>query len=148
MLVHDFGFFLKTYGKDYDRQVQLIESFEKYNVEALPLFRACPKDEIKQFESTKDNNIRIIPEEEIGKNIFLEDTKWTAGNLNQKIYKLAFWELGFCTNYMCIDSDAIFICSFYLKDFMYDEKTPYTSLEEDKDLRADCYYIIINFQTE
>lgn len=138
--MYDFGFFLKTYGKDYDRSVQLIESFEKYNVEALPLFLACPKDEIKLFESLEGNNIRIIPEEEICKNIFLEDTKWTAGYLNQEIYKLAFWELGFCMNYMCIDSDAIFIRPFYLKDFMYDEKTPYTSLGEDNDLRADCYY--------
>ena len=138
--MHDFGFFLKTYGKDYDRAVRLIESFENYNVEALPLYLACPQSDIKQFTTLERRNIKIIPEEEICTNVFIEDAKWTAGYLNQEIYKLAFWEMGLCANYMCIDSDAIFIRPFYLKDFMYDEKTPYTSLEEDNDLRADCYY--------
>lgn len=138
--MHDFGFFLKTYGKDYDRAVRLIESFENYNVEALPLYLACPQSDIKQFTKLERRNIKIIPEEEICTNVFLEDAKWTAGYLNQEIYKLAFWEMGLCANYMCIDSDAIFIRPFYLKDFMYDEKTPYTSLEEDNDLCSDCYY--------
>lgn len=138
--MYNFGFFLKTYGEDYDRAVRLIDSYEKYNVESLPLYIACPRNDIGQFKKFEGDNVKLIPEEEICQDIFTKDTNWSAGYLNQEIYKLAFWETGLCANYMCIDSDAVFIRSFYEKDFMYDEETPYTALEEDNDLRADRYY--------
>ena len=138
--MHNFGFFLKTYRNDYDRAVRLINSYEKYNVESLPLYLACPKDDISQFSKLENNNIKLVSEEEICGDVFTKDTQWSTGYLNQEIYKLAFWEMGLCSNYMCIDSDAVFIRPFYMKDFMYDDEVPYTSLEEDNDLCSDRYY--------
>lgn len=138
--MYDFGFFLKTYKNDYDRAECLVDSFKKYNEDLLPLFIACPKKDMILFERLKSDNISLICEEDICQDIFHEDGKWSAGYLNQEIYKLAFWELELCENYMCIDSDALFIRPFYKKDFMYDDETPYTSLEEDNDLRSDYYY--------
>lgn len=64
----------------------------------------------------------------------------TPGYINQMIVKLAFWELGLCKNYMCLDSDGWFIKEFYVKDFMYDSEIPYTVLYEDKDLKCNPYY--------
>ena len=136
----DFAFFLKTYRNDKKRVDRLIMTFNKYNVENLKLFLVCPEEDIKLFNELKSDTIEIIAEEKINTCIFEQDEHWTKGYLNQEIYKLAFWELNLCENYQCIDSDAIFIRSFYKKDFMYDAETPYTILLEDNDLRADLYY--------
>lgn len=133
-------FFLKTYKADYDRTVRLINTYRRYNAESIPLYLACSKEDHSIFRNLEGNDVRIILEEELCDDVFVENTRWTAGYLNQEIYKLAFWEMGLCSNYMCIDADAMFIRPFYIKDFMYDEDTPYTSLEEDNDLRADVYY--------
>lgn len=135
-----FAFFLKTYRNDYDRVARLAVTFAKYNIESIPLYIACPKEDIQIFQGLNGIDAYIIPEEDICRDVFTKDSRWSAGYLNQEIYKLSFWEMGLCANYMCIDSDAIFIRPFYRKDFMYDDNTPYTSLEEDNDLRADTYY--------
>ena len=136
----NFAFFLKTYREDYERALRLIDSYQKYNVDAIPLFLMCPEIDMEVFLPCVTQGVTIIKEEDIKTEIFTEDGQWTAGYLNQEIYKLAFWELGLCNNYICLDSDGIFIRPFYKKDFMYDENTPYTTLVEDNDLRADCYY--------
>ena len=136
----DLGFLLKTYNGDYHRAVKLVGSYTQYNVDRIPLFIVCPKNDIELFSILKGDGISIVPEEEIYSNVFTEDGKMSMGYLNQEIYKLAFWETGLCANYMCIDSDALFIRPFSKWEFMYDDETPYTSLEEDNDLRADHYY--------
>lgn len=136
----NFAFLLKTYKGDYLRAIRLLGSYQKYNVEDIPLFLVCPEADMELFESCSSKVVSVIKEEEMKPDIFIEDGQWTSGYLNQEIYKLAFWELGLCANYMCLDSDGIFIRPFYKKDFMYDENIPYTTLVEDNDLRADFYY--------
>lgn len=136
----DFGFLLKTYSGDYDRAEKLINSYVQYNVDKIPLFLMCPKKDIELFSGFKGNGISIVSEEEVYTNVFTEDGSMPMGYLNQEVYKLAFWETGLCANYMCIDSDALFIRPFNKWEFMYDDETPYTCLEEDNDLRADHYY--------
>ena len=138
--MYDFGFFLKTYRNDYDRAVRLIASYRKNNEESLPLYLACPVADVNLFSDLEGSDVHIIREEDICREVFMEDTKWSAGYLNQAIYKLAFWEMKLCANYMCIDSDAIFIRPFYKNDFMYSNNVPYTTLEEDNDLQSDIYY--------
>ncbi|MGN0428155.1 MAG: DUF6492 family protein [Agathobacter sp.] len=139
-MAYNFGFFLKTYIGDYDRAVKLVESFNKFNEEALPLYIACPRNEVASFEKLRNENIIVFEEEKICQEIFHEDGMWSAGYLNQEIYKLAFWEMGECENYMCLDSDALFIRPFFLRDFMFDQTTPYTILVEDNDLKSDVFY--------
>lgn len=136
----NFCFLLKTYRNDYERAAKFILSYEKYNVDKIPLFILCPKEDINLFEKLHKEHIAIISEESLQTQIFTESNMLSIGYLNQEIYKLAFWETGLCKNYMCIDSDAIFIRPFYLQEFMYDDETPYTQLEEDNDLKADLYY--------
>lgn len=136
----DFCFFLKTYHKDYKRAACLIESYRKYNKDNIPLFCACPKEDKHMFEPLSGKDVLIIDEKSIYQNVFSENENNNAGYLNQQIYKLAFAERGLCANYMCLDSDALFIRDFYKKDFMYNEETPYMTLVEDNDLRADRYY--------
>lgn len=135
-----FAFLLKTYRGDEYRAKRLVASWNEYNVENLKMFILCPEDDVTLFKNLETDNIRVIEEEKIDVPIFEEDARWNKGYLNQEIYKLAFREKGLCANYMCIDSDALFIRPFYKWEFMYDDETPYTSLEEDNVLRADYYY--------
>ncbi len=135
-----FGFFLKTYRDDYIRAKRLIASWSKFNTEKLKLFLMCPDDDMELFAQLAGADIEIISENIIDTELFEEDKIWTKGYLNQEIFKLAFWETGLCENYQCIDSDAVFIRPFYLKDFMFDEDIPYTTLVEDKELKSDIYY--------
>lgn len=135
-----FAFFLKTYRGDEQRTRRLVDSWNRYNVENLKMFIMCPKEDVGRFKNLKAHNIMVIEEEQIKTPLFTEDTQWSKGYLNQEIFKLAFWELGLCENYQCIDADALFIRPFFLKDFMYDKDIPYTILVEDNDLRSDVYY--------
>jgi len=138
--MYDFCFFLKTYRNDYNSVVRLVDSFQKYNEDHIILYLVCPKQDVSMFQALIKKNMILLEEEKIGVEVFKSDTRWSAGYLNQAIYKLAFSELALCKNYMPIDSDAVFIRPFYKKDFLYDEDTPYTILIEDNDLHADRYY--------
>ncbi len=138
--MYNFAFFLKTYRGDYDRAMRLLESFSIHNIERLPLYLACPKEDISLFAEKKYENVSVIAEETISIDVFIEDEKWSKGYLNQEIFKLAFWELGLAKNYMCIDSDALFIRDFIKRDFMYDDEYPYTILIEDNELHSDKLY--------
>lgn len=138
--MNSFSFFLKTYEHDKERVIRLIESYNKHNIEKHLLYLMCPDEDVDCFSDWESTTVRIIKESAIKTDLFTEDTKWSKGYLNQEIFKLAFWELGLCENYQCIDSDAVFIRDFVKRDFMYDEDTPYTVLVEDNDLRADYYY--------
>lgn len=135
-----FAFFLKTYGGDCERAKRLIGTYRKYNADGIHMFLMCPREDLPRFEQFRGEDISLLAEEDIETEIFSEDTQWSTGYLNQEVFKLAFWELGLCENYQCLDSDAIFIRPFYRADFMFDEHIPYTSLVEDKELQSDFYY--------
>ena len=57
-----------------------------------------------------------------------------SGGLSQQIIKSEFWRLGLTENYLCLDSDGVFIRSFYRSDFMAENGTPYTVLHQNKEL--------------
>lgn len=135
-----FAFFLKSYMGDLDRAKRLVTTFRDNNVDRIHLYIMCPKEDIAEFVAFQGDDITVLPEEGIATEIYTEDTQWTKGYLNQEIYKLAFWELGLCENYQCLDSDAIFLRPFYRADFMFDEHIPYTFIVEDKELQSDYYY--------
>lgn len=149
--MYKFAIMLKTYRNDFLGVKRLLESFNKYNKDNIPLFVVLPKADKEYFVEQMGNLLKDpgkILEEEVyfGKYLDYEDLSdrfeayMTNGYLNQQIVKLAFWECGLCENYFCIDSDSYFIKDFYLKDFMFDDNTPYTILIEDNDLKADPFY--------
>lgn len=135
-----FAFFLKTYQHDHPGVKRLIRSFHEHNKDGIVLFLMCPKDDYDHFTEFSNDKVILLTEDQIEVPVFDQDHILKKGYLNQEIYKLSFWELGLCENYQCIDSDALFIRDFYIRDFMYDEDTPYTILIEDNDLKSDLYY--------
>jgi len=106
------------------------------------MFIVVPEVDVELFEKFKDKNIQIIAEESVTDFLVKDDSVRgiRPGYINQEIIKLAFWELGLCENYLCLDSDAEFIRDFYFSDFMYDENTPFSILVEDNELAVDPEY--------
>lgn len=140
-----FSFLLKTYEKDFLCAERLLVSFAKYNRDNIHCFVVAP--------SVSKEILWGVLNDEIKKNIsFIAEEDWeglltdesvngiSAGYINQEIIKLSFWEKELCENYLCLDSDGIFIRDFFLNDFMFDERTPYTVLIEDNELKSDPYY--------
>jgi hypothetical protein len=139
---HNFIMFCKTYSKDCNRLINMLNFFNRHNVENIPLYISVPENELKMFEKLQNNNIKIITDESYAGSYFASSTKhgFSIGYFNQEVCKLSFWETDLCENYLCIDSDLIFIRDFYISDFMYNKTTPYTVLVMDKDLSIEKHY--------
>jgi hypothetical protein len=145
--MHYFGILLKSYDGDFDLAERLIESFNKYNPESLPMFIVVPEEDVQKFSRFASNTITVLSESLLGE--YLVDHEVAGirpGYINQEIVKLSFWELGLTENYFCVDSDAVFIRPLTVDDFMYDEHTPYTVLVEDNELKVDPKYYAEHWQ--
>ena len=74
--------------------------------------------------------------------MFINTTNgFEPGYLNQQIIKLSFWEKNIYNFYLCLDSDTYFIRDFFIKDFFFDEETPYSNLYEWENHFLDADYI-------
>jgi hypothetical protein len=139
---YPFGMMLKTYSKDFEYAKRLIDSLIANNIEKIPLTIVVPKFDLPLFKELSNNFIKIIADEDVTNNLIENESYWglPAGYINQEIIKLAFWEVSEYENYLCIDSDCVFIRNFTISDFMHDSITPYFFVTEDAELRADNDY--------
>jgi hypothetical protein len=139
---HNFIMFCKTYSKDRDRLMNLLNSFNEYNVEDISLYISVPAKEMDMFKELQTNNVKVITDESYAGNYFASSTNhgFSIGYFNQEVCKLSFWETNLCENYLCLDADTVFIKKFYVADFMHDTKTPYIVLTMDKDLSVEKHY--------
>lgn len=143
--MHKFAFLLKTYEEDFPYAKRLLASYAKYNRENIHCYivalRESGKTLLDDLNDEIKKNISFIAEEEWEELLTNESINGIrAGYINQEIIKLSFWEKGLCENYLCLDSDGIFIRDFYISDFMYDKDIPYSVLFEDNELKSDPYY--------
>jgi hypothetical protein len=139
--MHNLVILLKTFVDDLKYVERLIPSYNKYNRDNIPLYFVVPEADINVFQRFSNLNVEILSEE-------LFNDKLTSvpvfgmkpGYINQQIIKLSFWELQLSENYFCLDSDGEFIRDFFISDFMYDERTPYSILIEDNELKVEPEY--------
>ena len=112
--------YCKTYSGDYNRVSLLISSFNKYNVDKIPLFLSVPESELQLFEKFSSDTIEIITDESYAGKYFTNErlSGLPVGYCNQEICKLAFWESKVAKNYLCLDSDLLFIRDFHESDFI------------------------------
>lgn len=124
--------YCKTYHRDLDRTKYLAQSVSKYNIDNIPFYISVPLSDVELFKQNINNAI-IISDEEVNKNNDLYNR-----GINPRVLafstRLNIWMLGVSENYFCLDSDAYFIRPFGVKDFIYDENTPYTVMHEQKEL--------------
>lgn len=134
--------YCKTYSGDLRRFALMLESFNKYNVDEILLVVSVPEAEQSLFTGFKSNTVHIISDESYAGKYFTNQKlhNLPVGYVNQEICKLAFWESKIAKNYLCVDSDLLFVRDFHESDFMADKNTPYTILVMDKDLAIEKHY--------
>ena len=134
--------YCKSYSTDLRRLVRLAESVRQFNVERLPFYVSVPETDLPLFrEHLKGHNIHLLADSDILRTSPRIDRSKVAslpGSLSQQIVKSEFWRLGVSDAYLCLDSDAVFIRPFGRSDFMTEDGTPYTMLDEAHDLLEDA----------
>ncbi|MCM2340605.1 DUF6492 family protein [Rhodoferax sp.] len=133
-----FVLFCKSYSTDLKRLIRLAQSVQKFNTENIPFYVSVPLTEFPLFHDHLSSfNVTLLTDEEIIKSSTAIDTEQLLrmpGSLSQQVIKSEFWRLGLSTAYLCLDSDAIFIRPFVLADFMTPDGTPYTMMDEAREL--------------
>ena len=139
---------VKSYSGDFEYAQRLIASINAHNVDSLPVYVVVPEVDFAQFNQHNSDQIRILSENLFAAHLVHQDTAgFSPGYINQEIVKLAFWELGLCDNYLCVDSDAEFIRDFGRADFMALAGVPFTFLTEDRELQAEPGYFVDTWQS-
>lgn len=140
-VMHYFGFLLKTYAGDIESASNLITSFNEHNKDQIALDVVVPPEDLELFSRFTSNTIAVIPENTVPAtftNDFVDGIR--PGYINQEIVKLAYFKTKRFQNYLCLDSDALFITDFWLSDFIQSDGTPFTVLVEDRELMSDVEY--------
>lgn len=128
------------------RVQRLVTSIQKYNKERIPFYLSVPEQDIPLFAAAINlpSPYLITDESIITANSLhrVEKFKEYDGRLTQQVIKADFWRLGYCENYLCLDSDCEFIRDFYYRDFI-NNGIPYTVITESKSHLEFCdrYYL-------
>jgi len=136
-----------THLEDIERVARLVKSIEQHNQDNIPFYISCPDKDLHSFEQRLEGttlNLSLIPETQIIElipSVSKEKIYDIRGGLRQQIIKSNYWRLGFSMNYLCLDSDCIFIRNFGFKDFIIDNDTPYSVIHEGKSVLQPTNYL-------
>jgi len=134
----DFTLYCKSYSRDFLRLKRLLSSIQKFNVDQIPFYISTPNADKELLNEIvgSEGYIWVADEDIVASNPKANIEKYRAmpGGLSQQIVKSEFWRLGLAENYLCLDSDCVFIRNFYLSDFLSSDKVPYTVLHQNKEL--------------
>ncbi len=132
---------VKTYAEDLAYCQRLVRSINEFNVEDLPVYIVAPAVDLPLFAEFASASVTLLSEDLFAEHLTNEPVLDIApGYVNQEIIKIAFWELDLCENYVCVDSEAVFLRPFGRDDFMAAPGVPYTILSEDFELRVETEY--------
>ena len=139
--MRDFGVMLKSYAPDFDYAKRFIESFREFATEEIPLYVVVPDQDVQLFTELVGETGQVLPESLWAEHLVDYRIHGNSpGYINQEIIKLAFAEKNLLANYLCADSEAVFIRPFSKADFMADATTPFTFVTEDHELQVDPIY--------
>ena len=133
----DLVLYCKSYRKDFLRLRRLLKSISQHNLDQIPFYISTPfidRDLLIELVGTQGyewvSDESIIDANALAPNS-IEKTK--SGGLAQQVIKSEFWRLGLSTNYVCLDSDCIFITDFHSSDFLAADGNPYTVIYQNKE---------------
>lgn len=130
--------YCKSYSVDLRRVVRLAQSVHQFNQDQLPLYVSTPSADLPLFrEHLSGLNVELLADEDIlraSPRIDAAQVRKMPGSVSQQVVKSEFWRLGVSQAYLCLDSDAVFIRTFGLADFLTSDGTPYTMMDEAHDL--------------
>ena len=134
----DFVLYCKSYSRDFLRLKRLLESVNQFNTDHLDFYISTPKRDKGSLEEIlgQGGYIWVADEDIVAANPNADFSKYQAmsGGLSQQIIKSEFWRLGLAENYLCLDSDSLFVRNFYKSDFLSNDGVPYTVLHQNKEL--------------
>lgn len=133
-----FVLYCKSYRTDVKRVARLARSVAQYNVDRIPFYVSAPAADIALFrEFLQGLDVELLTDESIiDLNPAIDQAQLAGipGSLSQQVVKSEFWRTGIAVSYLCLDSDCIFIRPFHLGEFVTPEGTPYTVIDEGRDL--------------
>lgn len=155
--MHPLSLYCKSYRTDLFRTIRLARSIELFNSEKIPFFVSVPNSDAQLFrDHLEEFNVQVLEDKAI-----LSSTSYGAsaaldslpGHITQQIVKSEYWRLNISSSYVCLDSDAIFIRPFGIKDFLWQQNVPYTVIDEAQEHLEACLTsrkdaIFNNFQLE
>jgi hypothetical protein len=122
-------FLFKSHAPHLQYTKQLIETTALHNRDNITVYLSIPKQQKQLFkDSIGTDGYNMIFDEDIIQNNLQQN--W----FSQQLVKMKFSEMNLCNNYFWVDGDSYFIRDFFIDDFMFDDKTPYTTMHENKDL--------------
>ena len=134
----DLVLYCKSYRNDFLRLKRLLVSIRQYNLNQTPFYISTPASDHDLLTSVLDGHgdyIWVADEDIVAANprVIVGRYKDMPGGLSQAIIKSEFWRLGLANNYLCLDSDCLFIRPFGKRDFISPNLVPYTVLHQNKD---------------
>ena len=140
--MQDFILFCKSYRKDVFRAKRLIASIARFNEDKIPFYLSVPKEDLELFTQEIDwdalkanGEYHLITDESIVQANTQLDSKASLeryyampGYFSQQVIKAEAWRLIDCENYLCLDSEAVFMQPFFLHHFMANATEPFTIL--------------------
>jgi hypothetical protein len=135
--------FCKSCKKDIYICDRMLKSFILHNRDGIKMFVSVPESEIKYFlEFSRFDNVEVLSDQSYADKYMSQNQYHglSVGYVNQEICKLSFWETKFALNYLCVDSDVIFLRDFFITDFLANQDIPYTVLVQDKELSIEKEY--------
>lgn len=136
--MNDIVLYCKSYRKDFLRLKRLLASIQQFNRDEIPFYVSTPEaDQELLIQVVGSTGYHWVSDESIiaaNPRVSLASTYEVPGGLAQAVIKSEFWRLGIAVNYLCIDSDSIFIRDFARDDFLAPDGDPYTVLHQNKDL--------------
>ena len=133
----DIVLYCKSYRKDFLRLKHLLQSISQYNSDRIPFYISTPQaDHDLLVQLIGSEGYQWVSDESIiraNTNVPAGIEKDKSGSLTQQIIKSEFWRLELCENYVCLDSDCLFIKNFYRSDFLADDGNPYTVIYQNKE---------------
>lgn len=133
----DIVLYCKSYRRDFLRLKRLLKSINQFNQDEIPFYVSTPEDQHAEliailgdmnYHWVSDESI-VAPNPKAPQGI----EKTRSGSLSQQAIKSEFWRLGISENYVCLDSDCVFIKSFGRSDFLAFDGNPYTVIYQNKE---------------
>jgi len=126
--------YCKSYHNDLHRVAKLAASITRYNREKIPFYVSVSTADFELFAPlAREHRFTLLADETILAHTFASGQTRSAvlePRELQQVVKSEFWRLGLCQNYLVIDSDSWFIRPFGRSDFLYENDTPYTVINE------------------
>jgi hypothetical protein len=116
----------------------LLKSITRHNTDQIPFYISTPENQYEDLIAilgTSSGFCWVSDESIVAANPLVPAgiEKTRSGGLSQQAIKSEFWRLGISENYVCLDSDCMFITEFKKSDFLNSDGNPYTVIYQNKE---------------